>query len=112
MRHIFPSDKIGTTAGLTYFAGLLDATSSVDAEAGVAAAPYDETTLSTSESSAVWRMEIRSLKDADTGNNYLQVTHELEANIMETDYIEFSVEFLNAEKTSTDDGDAWTDVSN
>ena len=105
MRHIFPSDNINA-------AGHIDPTSSVDATAGTPAAPFDETTLTTPESSAIWRMEIRSLKDADTGNNYLQVTHELEASIMETDYIEFSVEFLNEDKTADDDGAAWTDVSN
>ena len=85
MRYIFPSDKIGENNNpntLTSKAGAIDANSSIDADAGTAGAPYDAADLTTSEASAIWRMEIRSLTDLDTGKNYLQVTHELEANIM------------------------------
>ncbi len=43
-------------------------------------------------------MENRSVFNQDNGKTYLQITHQLSADILQTDYIEFQVMFLNDAK--------------
>ena len=71
--------------------------------AGDPGKPWDDVARTTSETSAVWRIELRSLTNLDTGKRYIQLTNELEASILETDHIEFAIEFLNKEEDTSQD---------
>ena len=53
------------------------------------------------ETSIIWQMENRSVLDQNSGEQYLQITHELTMPILQDDIIEFDIKF-QAEQTTVD----------